>query len=144
MKDSMNRPLRRVPIGEKAPIGFTCGVGVAPLRFLEKIASGMDIPGGLHILLSDEVAGGIGSLPIGKVPGTGQRTAERKSISVASTMIPRSLEKASPLSAFGMRRKKPLYSIPAMGYADCRHAELIMFINPSLFRTSSTFKKAIP
>jgi DNA polymerase IV len=60
----------------KAKIGLTCSIGVAPSKFLAKIASEMDKPDGLHIIHPDEVTGIIDTLPIAKVPGVGKKTAE--------------------------------------------------------------------
>lgn len=60
----------------KVQIGLTCSVGVAPLKFLAKIASEMDKPDGLFIIHPEEVMGIIDALPIEKTPGVGQKTAE--------------------------------------------------------------------
>ena len=54
--------------------GLTCSVGIAPLKFLSKIASDMDKPDGLTIIKPEEVAAFIEQLPIRKVPGVGKKT----------------------------------------------------------------------
>lgn len=54
--------------------GLTCSVGIAPLKFLSKIASDMDKPDGLTVIKPDEVAQFIKHLPIQKVPGVGKKT----------------------------------------------------------------------
>jgi DNA polymerase-4 len=51
---------------------LTCSIGVAPLKFLAKIASDMQKPDGLTVIAPEEVAGVIASLPLGKVPGVGK------------------------------------------------------------------------
>jgi DNA polymerase-4 len=56
---------------------LTCSIGIAPNKFLAKIASDMEKPDGLTIIPTDEIPRVVASLPIGKVPGVGQRTAER-------------------------------------------------------------------
>ncbi len=56
--------------------GLTCSVGVAPVKFLAKIASDMDKPDGLTLIEADEVASFIARLAIDKVPGVGVETAE--------------------------------------------------------------------
>lgn len=54
--------------------GLTCSIGVAPIKFLAKIASDMNKPDGLTIIQPDQVKAFIQSLPIGKVPGVGKQT----------------------------------------------------------------------
>jgi len=55
---------------------LTCSVGVAPNKFLAKIASEMKKPDGLTILEEDEVAGFLRDLPIQRIPGIGLKTAK--------------------------------------------------------------------
>jgi DNA polymerase-4 len=56
-------------------IGLTCSVGVAPNKFLAKIASDLNKPDGLTIIDSGQVMEFIAQLAIEKVPGVGQRAA---------------------------------------------------------------------
>jgi len=55
-------------------LGLTCSVGVAPGKFLAKVASDMDKPDGLTIIRPQEVHQFIESLPVQKVPGVGKKT----------------------------------------------------------------------
>lgn len=52
-------------------IGITCSVGIAPVKFLAKIASAMDKPDGLTVISARDVLSFIDSLPVEKVPGVG-------------------------------------------------------------------------
>ena len=61
----------------KNSFNLTCSVGVAPNKFLAKIASDLDKPDGLYVILPDEVQEFIVKLPIGKVPGVGTKAFER-------------------------------------------------------------------
>ena len=56
--------------------GLTCSVGIAPARFLAKIASDMDKPDGLTLIAPEAVDGFIRTLPIEKVSGVGGKTHE--------------------------------------------------------------------
>ncbi len=58
-------------------LGLTCSVGIAPNRFLAKIASDCDKPDGLTIITPQQVADFIRTLPIEKVPGVGRKTRMR-------------------------------------------------------------------
>jgi len=58
----------------KKKLGLACSVGVAPGKFLAKVASDMDKPDGLTIIQPQEVHQFIESLPVQKVPGVGKKT----------------------------------------------------------------------
>ncbi|MBW2056420.1 MAG: DNA polymerase IV [Deltaproteobacteria bacterium] len=57
-------------------IGLTCSVGIAPNKFLAKIASDWDKPDGLTVIEEDRVDGFLRELPVAKLPGVGQKTLE--------------------------------------------------------------------
>jgi DNA polymerase-4 len=56
---------------------LSCSVGVAPNRFLAKIASDFNKPDGLTVIAPDEVSAFIERLPIEKVPGVGPKTQDK-------------------------------------------------------------------
>jgi DNA polymerase-4 len=56
--------------------GLTCSVGMAPVRFLAKIASDMEKPDGLTIIYPAEVPDFIDRLLIQKVPGIGKKSTQ--------------------------------------------------------------------
>lgn len=57
--------------------GLTCSVGIAPLKFLAKIASDLEKPDGLVVISAEQTADFIYSLPVQKVPGVGRVAGEK-------------------------------------------------------------------
>ena len=83
-------------------VELTCSIGIAPLRFLAKIASDLNKPNGLYAIMPDEVPAFIETLPIGKVPGVGKIT--KKQLSALSIETLGDIKKHSPqliLDRFG-------------------------------------------
>lgn len=56
--------------------GLACSVGVAPVKFLAKIASDFHKPDGLTVIGEGDVQGFLAVLPVEKIPGVGRRTRE--------------------------------------------------------------------
>jgi len=54
--------------------GLSCSIGVAPVKFLAKIASDLRKPGGITILEAGDVEAFLKTLPVGKIPGVGGKT----------------------------------------------------------------------
>ena len=61
----------------KEKLNLTCSLGAAPNKFLAKIASDMDKPDGLTIIMPENVRQFIEFLPIHKVPGVGKNTHDK-------------------------------------------------------------------
>lgn len=57
--------------------GLTASAGVAPNKFLAKIASDENKPDGLFVLRPEQVSDFVRTLPLHKIPGVGKKTAER-------------------------------------------------------------------
>ena len=57
--------------------GLSCSVGVAPNKLLAKMASEFDKPGGISVLLPDELSTRIWPLPCRKINGIGPRLDEK-------------------------------------------------------------------
>jgi DNA polymerase-4 len=62
-------------VREKTGLGIS--VGIAPNRYVAKIASGLRKPDGLVIVLPEEAQAFMLELPLGKLWGAGQKTQER-------------------------------------------------------------------
>jgi len=60
-----------------AETGLTASAGVAPNKFLAKIASDEHKPDGLCVIRPQQVAEFVANLPLYKIPGVGKKTAER-------------------------------------------------------------------
>lgn len=65
---------RAIKAAIKERTGLTCSVGVAPVKFLAKIASDLNKPDGLSILHPEDVPAFLQSLPLAKIPGLGPQT----------------------------------------------------------------------
>ncbi|MHC9244793.1 DNA polymerase IV [Aeromonas jandaei] len=70
----MAREIRHAIVTE---LGLTASAGVAPNKFLAKLASEQRKPDGLFIIRPDEVEAFTCLLPLGKLPGVGRKTVER-------------------------------------------------------------------
>lgn len=67
---------RKIKESIRAQTGLACSVGIAPNRFLAKIASELHKPDGLTIIEEAQVAPLLDVLPIRKLPGVGDKMAE--------------------------------------------------------------------
>lgn len=59
--------------------GLTASAGVAPNKFLAKIASDENKPDGLYVITPDKISDFVKTLPLKRLPGVGSKTAERLS-----------------------------------------------------------------
>ncbi|HDG1701380.1 TPA: DNA polymerase IV [Kluyvera ascorbata] len=58
-------------------LSLTASAGVAPVKFLAKIASDLNKPDGQFVLTPDEVPAFLKTLPLGKIPGVGKVSAAK-------------------------------------------------------------------
>lgn len=88
-------------------VGLTCTVGIAPLKFLAKVASDMDKPDGLTFISRAAMPDVLARLPVEKVPGVGGRTRdqlERMGIATLGDLRKYSTEQLSRrLGKYGIR-----------------------------------------
>lgn len=55
-------------------LGLTASAGVAPVKFIAKVASDMNKPDGMFIITPGEIDGFVKTLPLEKIPGVGKVT----------------------------------------------------------------------
>ena len=83
-------------------LGLTASAGVAPNKFLAKVASDWNKPDGLFVIRPEEVDEFVRQLPLGKLPGIGRKTAERlESLGLYSCEDARQLGNEELVSRFG-------------------------------------------
>lgn len=58
-------------------LNLTASAGIAPLKFLAKIASDINKPNGQYVIVPDKVTQFITNLPLKKIPGVGKVTEKR-------------------------------------------------------------------
>ncbi|KAA5928552.1 MULTISPECIES: DNA polymerase IV [Pantoea] len=56
---------------------LTASAGIAPIKFLAKIASDLNKPDGQYVITPPEMAGFLLSLPLAKIPGVGKVSAKK-------------------------------------------------------------------
>jgi DNA polymerase IV len=66
----------RVKEAVREDTALTCSIGIAPNKFLAKIASDFKKPDGLTIIAEEQVREFLQKLPVGKIPGVGKKTGE--------------------------------------------------------------------
>ncbi len=79
--ETMHGPLpelaQRLKAGIMSQTGLTCSIGLAPNKFLAKIASELHKPNGITIITAAEIPAFLKTLPVAKIPGVGAKTLTR-------------------------------------------------------------------
>jgi DNA polymerase-4 len=82
--------------------GLVASIGVAPTKFLAKLASELDKPDGFRVIRPDEVRAVLDPLPVSHVFGVGPRTAKRlEALGVRTIGELASRDRANVLREFG-------------------------------------------
>src|ERR1700746_1768755 len=90
-------------------LNLTASAGVAPNKFLAKLASDWKKPDGLFVIQPEEVEAFLVPLPVGRLPGVGKVTEEKlKSFDVQTLADLRGLDLPVLESRFGTLRSSPL------------------------------------
>jgi len=72
-----NKVAEQIRAHIESEIGITVSVGIAPNKFLAKVASDWRKPNGMFTILPSEVADFIKQLEVGKIPGVGPKSAAK-------------------------------------------------------------------
>lgn len=81
---------------------LTCSIGIAPNKFLAKVASEMHKPDGLTIITADDAGTFLATLPVERIPGVGKSTVETlKRYGIKSAGEIKTLSKDQLLRRFG-------------------------------------------
>ena len=122
--------------------GITCSVGVAPTKFVAKLASGLAKPDGMVVVPRDEVVAFVQQLPVGALWGVGERTEEALGRLGLRTVADIAHTPLATLRARARRRHRPaparavLGARPPAGRARAAREEHRQ--RPDLRRTTST------
>jgi len=86
----------------RSEVSLTASAGVAPNKFLAKIASDWKKPDGLFVIQPDEVDGFLSPLPVSRLPGVGKVTEEKlKSFEIQTVADLRMMELSTLKGRFG-------------------------------------------
>ncbi|QIW16258.1 DNA polymerase IV [Pasteurellaceae bacterium RH1A] len=86
---------------------LTASAGVAPLKFLAKVASDYNKPNGQFVIAPEEVQEFIKTLPLAKIPGVGKVTQERlKELGLQTCLDVQQADKALIYQHFGKLGKR--------------------------------------
>jgi DNA polymerase-4 len=124
----------------RAELHLTASAGVAPNKFLAKIASDWKKPDGLFVIQPQEVDAFLSPLPVGRLPGVGKVTEEKLGTFAVQTVAElRAVDPATLESHFG-RYGVRLYEL-ARGID---HSEVIPNRPTQSISAEDTFEKDLP
>jgi DNA polymerase-4 len=124
----------------RTELNLTASAGVAPNKFLAKIASDWKKPDGLFVLQPDEVDSFLSPLPVGRLPGVGKITEEKlKSFDIQTVADLRKMELATLEGRFG-RYGVRLYDL-ARGVD---HSEVVPDRRTQSMSAEDTFEHDVP
>ncbi|MGQ8366622.1 DNA polymerase IV [Glaciecola sp. 1036] len=83
-------------------LNLTASAGVAPLKFVAKVASDMNKPNGQYVVTPENLQSFIDNLPLNKIPGVGKVTFEKlKTLGWLTGKDIRELEQKDVIARFG-------------------------------------------
>jgi DNA polymerase-4 len=124
----------------KDETGLTCSIGIAPNKLLAKIASDMDKPDGLIVILAEDVISILKPLPVRKLWGIGPKTEKYlKDMGIETVGELASLDIDRLVDSFGLSYGNYLYHA-SRGIDD---SPLITDWEPKSISRETTFQKDI-
>jgi DNA polymerase-4 len=85
-----------------AELGLTASAGIAPLKFIAKIASDMNKPNGQYLVTPNHIVPFIEKLPLNKIPGVGKVTfAKLQAIGLHTGLDVRNTKQTDLINRFG-------------------------------------------
>ena len=131
---------QRIKTDIRHETGLTCSIGIAPNKLLAKIASDMDKPDGVTIILAGDVLSILNSLPVRKLWGIGPKTeAQLKGMGIETCGELASLPMDRLVDSFGSSYGNYLYHA-SRGIDD---SPLITDWEPRSISRETTFQKDI-
>jgi DNA polymerase IV len=94
---------------------LTCSIGVAPIRFLAKIASDINKPDGIYIIEHNMMQNFVSNLDIRKIPGVGKKAYEQMKIL--------NIKKLGDIHKFSpsiLSKKFGIFAAKLIEYANCK------------------------
>ena len=132
--------VKRIKSGIKEKTGLTCSVGIAPNKLLAKIASDMQKPDGLTILIEEDIESRLWPMPTRKLYGIGPKTESYlKNIGIETIGQLAALTRENLLEHFGNSYGQYLYD-SARGIDD---SPLITHWEAKSISRETTFQKDV-
>jgi len=126
---------RRLKQRIRDEVGLTASVGIAPNKFLAKIASDLQKPDGLVVIEPEQVEGFLADLPVEKIPGLGPVTQHK--------LHPLGIRKIAELRRLSREELERLFGKPGGRlYEFARGADkrpVVTYRAPKSFSRESTF-----
>ena len=130
----------RIKAGIKEKTGLTCSIGIASNKLLAKIASDMQKPDGITVLMEADIETKLWPLPVRKLYGIGPKTEEHlKSINIETIGQLAALPLEKLLEYFGNSYGQYLYE--AAGGID--EIPLVTHWEPKSFSRETTFQEDV-
>ncbi len=130
----------RIKAGIKEKTGLTCSIGIAPNKLLAKIASDMQKPDGVTVLMEADVETKLWPLPVRKLYGIGPKTEEhlkKEGIDTIGQLAALPVEKL--IEHFGNSYGQYLYEA-ARGIDE---SPLVTHWEPKSFSRETTFQEDV-